>query len=99
MPTVVVHPGETIFVTGVNGLLGSHVADQLLERGYNVCGAVRDVEKSAWLQDYFDDKHKQAKFKIVAVPDMSVEGCYDEVINGISSIAEYEREFLSLMIT
>jgi nucleoside-diphosphate-sugar epimerase len=82
MPTVVIKPGATIFVTGVNGLIGSYVADQLLLRGYNVRGAVRDVEKTKWLKEYFDGKHSDAKFEMVAVPDMTVEGCYDNLVQG-----------------
>ncbi|KAF2729036.1 dihydroflavonol-4-reductase [Polyplosphaeria fusca] len=80
MPTLVLQPGALIFVTGVNGLIGSHIADQLLARGYNVRGAVRDVEKSAWLSDYFTGKHTAAHFELVSVPDMTIEGCYDAVV-------------------
>jgi nucleoside-diphosphate-sugar epimerase len=85
MPIVVVQRGATVLVTGVNGLIGSHVADQLLRRGYNVRGAVRDVEKNKWLAKYFDAQYKEAKFELVAVPDMTVEGCYDKVVQGMSS--------------
>ncbi|KAF2644862.1 dihydroflavonol-4-reductase [Massarina eburnea CBS 473.64] len=82
MPTIVINPGATIFVTGVNGLIGSHVADQLLKKGYNVRGAVRDIVKSKWLSDYFNGKYQGVKFELVAVPDMAVEGCYDDVVKG-----------------
>jgi uncharacterized protein YbjT (DUF2867 family) len=85
MPTVAIEPGTTVFVTGVNGLIGSHVADQLLRRGYHVRGAVRDVEKSKWLAESFDVQYKEAKFSLVAVPDMTTEGCYDDVVEGMSS--------------
>ncbi|KAF1920855.1 hypothetical protein BDU57DRAFT_439480 [Ampelomyces quisqualis] len=83
MPTVVIKPGATIFVTGINGLIGSHVADQLLNQGYNVRGAVRDVEKTKWLKEYFDEKYKNKKFELLAVPDMTVGGCYDNILEGI----------------
>jgi hypothetical protein len=82
MPTVVIQPNATIFVTGVNGLIGSYVAEQLLARGYNVRGAVRNVEKSKWLKEYFDGKSYDAKFELVEVPDMTVEGCYDDLLEG-----------------
>ncbi|KNG49440.1 aldehyde reductase ii [Stemphylium lycopersici] len=83
MPTLALDTGATVFVTGVNGLVGSHVADQLLKRGYNVRGAVRDTEKHKYLTEYFFGKHKFAKFELVGVPDMTVEGCYDGVVEGI----------------
>ncbi|KAF2660434.1 NAD(P)-binding protein [Lophiostoma macrostomum CBS 122681] len=86
MPTIVVHPGSLVFVTGVNGLVGSHIVDQLLSRGYNVRGAVRNVEKSQWLKEYFDSKGYEAKFDLVSVPDMTTEGCYDEVVKGAAGI-------------
>ena len=86
MPTVVLKPGATVFVTGVNGLIGSHVADQLLKRGYNVRGAVRDAGKAKWLAEYFEAKYKDAKLELVSVPDMRVEGCYDSVVDGKTSL-------------
>jgi nucleoside-diphosphate-sugar epimerase len=82
MPTVIIQPGATIFVTGVNGLIGSYVAEQLLARGYNVRGAVRNVEKTKWLKEYFDGKSYDAKFELVEVPDMTIEGCYDDLLEG-----------------
>jgi nucleoside-diphosphate-sugar epimerase len=90
MPTVVLHPGATIFVTGVNGLIGSHIADRLLKRGYKVRGAVRDVEKTKWLVDYFHRNYESSQFELVGVTDMTIEGCYDDVVNGESC-----RAFLS----
>lgn len=82
MPTVIIQPGATVFVTGINGLIGSHVVDQLLVQGYNVRGAVRDVEKTAWLKEYFDTKYTGAKFEMLAVPDMTSHGCYDGLLDG-----------------
>jgi uncharacterized protein YbjT (DUF2867 family) len=84
MPTVALQPSATVLVTGVNGLIGSHVVDQLLKRGYHVRGAVRDVEKNKWLSEYFAEQYKAAKFELVAVSDMTAEGCYDEVVDGMS---------------
>ncbi|KAF2712068.1 NAD(P)-binding protein [Pleomassaria siparia CBS 279.74] len=84
MPTIAIHPGSTIFVTGINGLIGSHIADQLLIRGYHVRGAVRDVVKCRWLAEYFTDKYKDANFELVSVPDMTADGCYDKAVKGCS---------------
>jgi nucleoside-diphosphate-sugar epimerase len=82
MPTVVIKPGATVFVTGVNGLVGSYIADQLLLRGYNVRGAVRNVEKTEWLVNYFTKKYSGVRFELVGVPDMTVGGCYDSLVQG-----------------
>ncbi|EUC49301.1 hypothetical protein COCMIDRAFT_1953 [Bipolaris oryzae ATCC 44560] len=83
MPTLALEAGTTVFVTGVNGLIGSHITDQLLKRGYNVRGAVRNAEKHQYLVDYFSEKHKGVKLELVNVPDMTIEGCYDDFMQGI----------------
>ncbi|KAL6706544.1 hypothetical protein ACN47E_005300 [Coniothyrium glycines] len=83
MPTVVLRPGVTVFVTGVNGLIGSHIVDQLLLRGYHVRGAVRNVEKNTWLVDWFTKKYNNVRLDLVDVPDMTEEGCYDDVVDGV----------------
>lgn len=82
MPALALQPGATIFVTGVNGLIGSHIVDELLQRGYHVRGAVRNLEKSQWLMEYFEEKHATAKFELVEVSDMTIDGCYDGLVEG-----------------
>ncbi|KAJ0159950.1 Aldehyde reductase 2 [Colletotrichum tanaceti] len=77
--------GSTVLVTGINGYLGSHVADQFLQHGYNVRGTVRDVNKSSWLCDLFDAKYGKGRFELLAVPDITVEGAYSEVVKGTSA--------------
>jgi nucleoside-diphosphate-sugar epimerase len=82
MPTLIIKPGATIFVTGVNGLIGSYVVEELLSRKYNVRGAVRDVKKVGWLKEYFDGKYDDARLELVEVPDMTADGCYDDLLEG-----------------
>ncbi|TIC91525.1 Aldehyde reductase 2 [Colletotrichum higginsianum] len=77
--------GSIVLVTGINGFLGSHVADQFLQYGYNVRGTVRDVNKSSWLCDLFDGKYGKGRFELLAVPDITVEGAYNEVVKGTSA--------------
>ncbi|KAI4104159.1 MAG: hypothetical protein L6R37_003420 [Teloschistes peruensis] len=43
--TPALEPGELVLVTGVNGYIGSHIAYELLKRGYMVRGEI-EVEKS-----------------------------------------------------
>lgn len=88
MPTIVIKPGATVFVTGVNGLIGSYIVEQLLVRGYNVRGAVRSVERTKWLKEYFDEKYKDAavKLELVEVPDMTIAECYDSFLDGTVSL-------------
>ncbi len=37
---------KNILITGVAGLLGSHLAKYLLDKGYNVIGMIKPPEKA-----------------------------------------------------
>lgn len=74
--------GATVLVTGANGLLGSHIADQFLEYGYNVRGTVRDTEKNAWLAQLFEKNHGPGRFELFKVADMTAEGAFNEAVKG-----------------
>ncbi|KAJ0340049.1 hypothetical protein KNSL1_011758 [Colletotrichum chrysophilum] len=77
--------GSTVLVTGVNGLIGSHVADQFVRQGFKVRGTVRDTDKNAWISAYFDKTYGKGNFELLSVPDMSVENAYDEAVKGVSA--------------
>ncbi len=78
----VIAPGSLVLVTGANGYIASHIADQLLEAGYKIRGTVRDAKKSSWLQELFDKKYGSGKFEMVVVEDMKVPGAFDEATKG-----------------
>ncbi|CAH0048067.1 unnamed protein product [Clonostachys solani] len=75
--------GSLVLVTGANGFLGSHVADQFLHYGYNVRATVRDPVKHAWYVDLFEKKYGKDRFELVQVDDMSKDGAFDEAIKGV----------------
>lgn len=79
--------GSTILVTGVNGLIGSHVADQLIKFGYKVRGTVREPSKHKWIEDLFEKSYGPGKIELVSVKDMAVEGAFDEAVKGVSGVA------------
>ncbi|KEF54733.1 uncharacterized protein A1O9_09175 [Exophiala aquamarina CBS 119918] len=75
--------GSTVLVTGSNGFLGAHIVDQFLKIGYKVRATVRDANKDSWMSDHFDNLYGKGKFKLVAVPQMEVDGAFDEAIKGV----------------
>ncbi|KAH6687197.1 hypothetical protein F5X68DRAFT_117783, partial [Plectosphaerella plurivora] len=77
--------GSTVLITGVNGFMASHVADQFVQLGYKVRGTVRNVEKCAWLVAYFDQKYGKGHLELSPVPDMTVDDAYDEAVKGVSA--------------
>ncbi|KAF2814263.1 NAD(P)-binding protein [Mytilinidion resinicola] len=79
--------GSTVLVTGVNGLIASQLADQLIQAEYRVRGSVRSVSKYAWLDSFFSDRYGPDKFSLVEVTDMRVPGCFDNAAKDVSGIA------------
>jgi len=81
-----IEPNSLILVTGANGFIGSHVADQLLEAGYRVRGTSRDTTKTAWMKELFDKKYGEGRFEAVVVKDMVEPGAFEEACKGISLV-------------
>lgn len=46
---------RTVLVTGANGYLACHVIDQLLKKGYHVCGTVRSEKAERTVRDTFPE--------------------------------------------
>ena len=78
----VIPPGSLILVTGVNGFIASHVADQLLQAGYRVRGTSRDTAKAIWVQEMFDGKYGDGRYETVEVKDMAHNRAFDEACQG-----------------
>ena len=89
----VIELGSLILVTGANGFIGSHVADQLIKAGYRVRGTARDTSKTAWLEELFENKYGKGKFESVIVEDMASPGAFDEACKGNNTILQFQMSF------
>ncbi|KAF7957342.1 hypothetical protein EAE96_002928 [Botrytis aclada] len=78
---------STVLVTGINGYLGSHVADQLLKAGYRVRGTTRDVSKVKKLLDLWEEQYGKDRVEVAVVPNMATEGAFNEAVKGVTGIA------------
>jgi len=85
--TTTIPKGSTVLVTGINGYIASHVADQLLLAGYKVRGTVRSISKGEAVKAALEARHPGANIPIVAVADMAQAGAFDEAVKGVSGIA------------
>lgn len=75
--------GSTVLVTGVNGLIASHVADQLIQAGYNVKGTVRSEDKGKMMAETFEKRYSgKDAFSYVVVEDMSTKDAFHDAIKG-----------------
>ncbi|GAA5872631.1 hypothetical protein JCM8547_003714 [Rhodosporidiobolus lusitaniae] len=84
--TPIIPIGSLILVTGVNGLIGSHVANEALKLGYRVRGVVRSEAKIANLKKRWDEAFP-GLFEFAIVPDLLANGAYDEAIKGVDAVA------------
>ncbi|ESZ89618.1 hypothetical protein SBOR_9994 [Sclerotinia borealis F-4128] len=78
---------STVLVTGLNGYIASHVADQLLQAGYRVRGTIREASKAKNLIDEWEQKYGKNRVEVVVVPNMADEGAFDKAVKGVSGIA------------
>lgn len=88
IPKPAVPHGGWVVVTGVSGLVGSHVADQALRIGFRVRGTTRSTEKNAWVKEHFQSRYGVENFELFEVPDMVAKGAFENVVAGqITSIS------------
>lgn len=88
-----------MLVTGVNGYIASHTADQLLALGYKIRGTVRDHVRTLWVQSLFDEKYGKGKFELAVVPDIAKEGAFDDVVKGTQvSVTASSRSLDTLLL-
>ncbi|KAF5687838.1 aldehyde reductase II [Fusarium denticulatum] len=78
--------GSTILVTGVNGFIGSHVANEFLQRGYQVRETARDTFKAGWIKDLFHQQYGKDNFSLWPVADLTSSHAFDKVIKGVAAV-------------
>ncbi|KAL2145828.1 hypothetical protein VTI28DRAFT_6125 [Corynascus sepedonium] len=87
IPNPLIPPDALILVTGANGLIASHVVNQLLAFGYRVRGTVRSATRCAYLTTLFDTRHGPGRFELIEVPDVTRPGAWDAAVCGVSGVA------------
>jgi nucleoside-diphosphate-sugar epimerase len=77
-----------VLISGVNGYIAATLAKHLLECGYHVRGTVRRVDSANKLvEGPLKDFYATGKFQVVAVPDITNDGAFDEAVKGVTAIA------------
>jgi nucleoside-diphosphate-sugar epimerase len=93
----VIPAGSLILVTGANGLIGSHCADQALAAGYKVRGTVRDVKRCSWMNGLFEKRHGSGMFELFEVPDVFKENYLGEALKGVAAVIHTVPTNISFM--
>lgn len=75
-----------ILITGINGLIASHIADQLLSAGYRVRGTVRNKARCAWVEPFFTSRYGANRIQVVEVPDITAPDIWNAHVAGVSTV-------------
>jgi nucleoside-diphosphate-sugar epimerase len=73
--------GKTVLITGINGYIASVLGMHLLSKGYSLRGTSR---KAASAEPLLKGPYAPYanRVKMYEVPDMTVEGAFDEAVKG-----------------
>jgi nucleoside-diphosphate-sugar epimerase len=92
--TPVIPLNSIVLVTGVNGFIGSHVANELMLAGYRVRGTVRKSSQADGLIAFWKKKYGPGKVEIVEVPEMGTKGAFHEAVKGTNPTQHFQTHLL-----
>jgi nucleoside-diphosphate-sugar epimerase len=72
----------TVLITGANGYIASVTVGAFLDAGYSVRGTVRSLKSAQGLLKSLQSQVDAERLEIVEVPDITVEGAFDEAVKG-----------------
>ncbi|MCJ1308528.1 hypothetical protein MMC25_002181 [Agyrium rufum] len=77
--------GKIVLVSGINGFIASRIGMDLLEQGYTLRGTARQAHSADAL---VNGPYKQYadRVQMLSVPDMTVDGAFDEAVKGVTHI-------------
>jgi nucleoside-diphosphate-sugar epimerase len=82
---------QIILITGASGFVAAHILTSFLEKGYNVRGTVRSPSSA---QNVKESHAKYGdKLTFVIVPDITVEGAFDEAVKGVDGVIHTASPF------
>lgn len=70
-------------LTGATGHVGFKVLVDLLKAGYSVRASVRRAEQGETLKTHKKVAPYASKFESVVVPDITIDGAFDSVLDGV----------------
>ncbi|KAK5729787.1 hypothetical protein LTR17_011653 [Elasticomyces elasticus] len=80
----VVPKGSLILMTGETGYIASHTTEQLIKDGYQTRGTIHDKSSA------FNGLYGSGQFDVVEVPDMIVDGAFDEAVKAERLTGQYD---------
>ncbi|AKD54886.1 SDR family oxidoreductase [Spirosoma radiotolerans] len=82
-----------VLVTGVSGFLGSHTTIQLLEKGYQVVGTLRDIRRANDIRAIIGQHTKNINQLTFAEADLTDPAVWDELVEGADFVQHIASPF------
>lgn len=87
---------KTVMVTGITGFLGSHIAIQLLNQGFNVVGTLRSLARADQIKDIILNNLSEANSQLNFVEcDLTKDEGWEEAISGCDYVIHSASPFLA----
>ena len=84
---------KRILVTGVSGFIAKHVAHQLLEKGYDVRGTVRSLNKAAEVKRALDNAGADTAHLSFTAADLTEDEGWEEAAQGCDGVMHIASPF------
>lgn len=84
---------KKVLLTGITGFLGSHTAIQLLEKGYEVIGTLRNMERANSIREVIAKKSKHTQYLRFAEADLKDTDIWLELSQGVDYIQHIASPF------
>ncbi|MEM1325565.1 MAG: aldehyde reductase [Bacteroidota bacterium] len=82
-----------VLLTGVTGFLGSHTTIQLLEKGYEIIGTMRDLKRQEEIRTIIERHTDKGEHLIFAEADLSDEAIWTELTKGVDYVQHIASPF------
>ncbi len=88
---------DTVLLTGISGFLGSHIALQLLKKGYRVRGSVRNLKRSDEVRQTLENHGADIKKLEFVALDLTDDAGWSEAMDGVSYLQHVASPFVTKM--
>ena len=84
---------EKVLVTGASGYIALHCISELLKKGYNVKGSLRDMSKEPIIREYFVSENQKSNLEFCKLNLLSDEG-WDNAVSDCEYIMHIASPFV-----
>jgi len=88
---------DTVLTTGISGFLGSHIALQLLKKGYRVRGSLRNLNRSDEVRQTLKTHGADIKNLELVALDLNSDAGWDEAMDGVRYLQHVASPFATQM--